>query len=486
MPSADAIRLGADDTVVVLPHGGKIGDEVEGHALISDIPAGHKAAARDVPLGGTIIKYGHPIGRATAEIKRGEWVHEHNVSTRLADGDVFPSWGGAPAKIEIDSRGKTFRGWRRAHGRPGVRNELWIIPSVGCVSGEIRALASKWSKPPHIDAVRVLDHPFGCSQLGDDLTMTEALLSGIARNPNAAGVVFAGLGCENLSVDRIIERAAIGDRGRRVVLQEDDEDKLCAMLDELADSSPREREELSVADLCIAVKCGGSDGYSGITANPLVGRCADAIASFGGAVIAGEIPEMFGAEEVIASKAATEDVWRSFVATNEWYREYYRRHEQPIFENPSPGNRAGGITTLEEKSLGAVEKMGSTPIVDVLEYGELARKQGVNIAFSPGNDLVSCTAMAAAGAQMILFTTGRGTPFGTVVPTVKISTNTPLAERRPSWIDFDAGTILSGESIDDATERLVGFVIETASGRRTKNEEKDACGIAIFKDGVTL
>lgn len=495
MSFTDFLRLNESDNVIVLPYGGKRGDRIGGVILQSDVPPGHKVASCAIAEGEIVRKYGHPIGSATQDIMPGDWVHEHNVATCLGtDAEHLPEWRGSDAacfaSLPHSDKRLTFMGYRRPRGRPGVRNDLWVIPMVGCINGELRSILSRYHKQYWIDAVHLLEHPYGCSQLGDDILYTRDILAGLARNPNAAGVLIVGLGCENLLVSEVLERIGFDDTLRRVqhvTLQDDSEDEISKHLDEFAANAPRTREEFPLSDLCVGVKCGGSDGYSGLTANPLVGRFSDELTAQGGTIIATEIPEMFGAEDVITSRICDERVFERFIGMDKWFRDYFVRHNQPIYENPSPGNRKGGITTLEEKSLGAVEKTGSGLVTHVMGYGERAGSDGgVQITFSPGNDLVSCTALAGSGAQIILFTTGRGTPFGTVVPTIKISTNTPLYERRPSWIDFDAGALLGGESWDAAVKRLVDYVIKVASGEKVSHEKKNIGEIAIFKDGVTL
>ena len=507
MPSPDvrpAILLNEADNVVVLPDGGRKGEYIELAGtdapeafaeLTEDIPPGHKAARRVIVRGETVVKYGSPIGVTTGPIAPGSWVHEHNVRTALGDEEAsLPRWHGSEERkggnASVCRSDLTFSGYGRSWGRPGVRNDLWVIPSVGCIDGELRSVLRGFEKPAWIDEVRLLEHPYGCSQLGGDLEATREILSGLALNPNAAGVLLVGLGCENLPVADLAApvREKCPDRPFEALnLQDDSEDEVLAILKGLAEAAPRERTAFPLSDLCVGVKCGGSDGYSGLTANPLVGRFADFLTACGGTVLATEIPEMFGAEGMIMGRIADERVCRDFVAMDLWFRDYFRRYGQPIFENPSPGNRAGGITTLEEKSLGAVEKTGGAPVTRVLGYGEgIGPEGGVQIAFSPGNDLVSCTSLAGSGAQLVLFTTGRGTPFGTVVPTVKLATNTPLAERRPGWIDFDAGTLLAGESWEGASARLAEYVIAVASGEKVAHERKGFGEIAVFKDGVTL
>jgi altronate hydrolase len=489
--SLDALLLSDADNVVVLPKGGSAGSSVGSLTLADHVPPGHKTARGAISSGSVVVKYGRPIGEATRDIRPGEWVHEHNVKTRL--GDNLPPW--TPPKFRESLPGATagearyFMGYPRRSGRPGVRNDLWIIPTVGCVNGQVRWEARTFRKPDWIDSVKILEHPYGCSQLGSDMEMTRAILAGLARNPNTAGVVLVGLGCENLTLGSL-EEAISAEGGveglRSVQLQTAHEGALAEALGELAGGAVRERVKCPARELTVGVKCGGSDGFSGLSANPLVGRFADWLTAQGGTILATEIPEMFGAEEVVVSRIREKSVYDAFIAMDRWFRDYYIRHGQPIYENPSPGNRAGGITTLEEKSLGAVEKTGSGSVTSILNYGETSRGNGVQILFSPGNDLVSCTALAGGGAQIILFTTGRGTPFGSVVPTLKISTNSVIFKGHRSWMDFDAGTLLDGETWEEATSRLTDAALRTASGERAAHERKEIGEIAIFKDGVIL
>jgi altronate hydrolase len=493
--SADFLRLNTADNVVVLPWGGERGDEVCGARLPTDVPPWHKIASAPIRAGKAVVKYGHTIGSATADILPGDWVHEHNVATRIgADEACLPKWSGSSAARDAalpytDER-HAFMGYRRQRGKPGVRNELWIVPTTGCINGELRSIASRYRKPYWIDAVRVLEHPYGCSQIADDIRRTRDILAGLVRNPNAAGVVLAGLGCEDMHVSEVLEQAGFEDtvkRVKQIVLQDESEEKIPEYLDELAANSPRVREPFPLSDLRVGVKCGGGDGCSGLTANPLAGRFADALTAQGGTIIAAGIPEMFGAEDVIASRICDERVFERFHAVNRLFRGYVASNDRPICEPPSPVSRKEGITTREEQSLGAIEKTGSALVTRVLEYGEQAGGEGcVQIAFSPVNDLVSCTSLAGSGAQIILFTTGRGAPLGAVVPTIKISANTSLFDRRPDWIDFDAGTLLNGESWESAAKRLTEYVISVASGEKVAHEKKNFGEIAIFKDGVTI
>lgn len=499
-----AILLNADDSVVVLPFGGRKGDVLpDGTArLLSDIQPGHKVARANIPAGAPILKYGESIGTAVQAIPAGSWVHDHNIQTNLSEhigiaaaGKTEFSLSGWRAACErgggcssVFREGETFLGYARPNGGVGIRNELWILPTVGCINAELKAIIKAYQPPAWIDRVQVLEHPYGCSQLGDDLGYTESILAALAEHPNAAGVVVVGLGCENLSCERLMRRID-NPLARSVILQEESADRLISLMHELADGAARERVAMPISKLVVGVKCGGSDGFSGLTANPLVGRFSDGLVYRGGTVVATEIPEMFGAEQVILRRVANRKVGDGFLGLAQWFRDYYIRYRQPVYENPSPGNRQGGISTLEEKSLGAIEKFGGAPIVGALGYGGVVERDapGVHILFGPGNDLVSSTILAAAGAQAIIFTTGRGTPFGGVVPTVKVSSNTRLFERKKEWIDFDAGALLQGDSDwDGMTAALGKLVLDIANGSQTKNEQRGIFGLAIFKDGAIL
>lgn len=485
-----SILLKPADNVVVLPEGGESGQFLSerGVVLREYVPPGHKAAVLAIARGENVIKYGHTIGRAVRDIVPGDKVHVHNTESALrAEWEM--AW--SPSSVVFSEPSEpvpVFRGFPRELGAPGIRNELWVIPTVGCVNEYLKFLVDAWPLPPWIEKVRVLAHPYGCSQLGNDLERTVAVLAGLARNPCAAGVVVAGLGCENLQRVFLETRLSGLAKVRFFSLQEVDDDaaRLYRYLNELADAAPRERKKFPLSEVVMGVKCGGSDGFSGLSANPLVGEVADMMCLWGGRVVATEIPEMFGAEDVVASRISDEKVFQAFADTIRWFRNYYDSHNQPVYENPSPGNKDGGITTLEEKSLGAVNKCGFAPVTGVLPMGGQAVQRGVSVVFGPGNDLVSCTAMAASGAQVILFTTGRGTPYSTVVPTIKISSNTNLFTRKRQWIDFDAGPLLTGADRKELAQALGDLLAETASGRKTRSEENRSGEIAIFKDGVTL
>ena len=441
---------------------------------------GHKYALRDIKCGENIIKYGNPIGHAICDIKRGEHVHTHNVKTNLSGNLEYnyePKFYDTPA-VATD---RTFMGYVRENGDVGIRNEIWIVNTVGCVNKIAQKLAD-------ITGARYFPHPFGCSQLGDDQTITQKILRGMVNHPNAAGVLVLGLGCENNNIE--VFKKVLGeynpDRVKFLNTQDHDDDIAAgvALINELkAYAAKFERTPVHVSKLRIGLKCGGSDGYSGITANPLVGRLSDKVISHGGSCVLTEVPEMFGAEHMLMQRCESREVFDKTVKLINDFKDYYTRHNQVIYENPSPGNKKGGITTLEEKSLGCVQKGGLSKVVDVLDYGDVLTKNGLSLLNGPGNDIVAITNLMAAGVHIILFTTGRGTPVGAPVPTVKIATNHSLAERKAGWIDFDASPTLNG---DPLTDELFDYVVSVAEGRETKNEINDYREISIFKDGVTL
>jgi altronate hydrolase len=493
LESAECIRLSDSDNVLVLPAGGLGGQELGrggvggAFRLAEDIPPGHKAACASIARGGDIVKYGRTIGSAARDISPGEWVHLHNV---LAGAWRRPEWGWreAPAAPRGAGSWLRFRGYRRETGRPGIRNELWVIPTVGCIRGELEALAREYRRPYWIDSVRVLGHPCGCSELGDgsDYT-TAAILSGLALNPNAAGVLLVGLGCESLPVASLSDMARKG-RAQRTLraltLQSSGLGEATEYLDRMGAEAPRVREDFPISDLCVGVACGGNDRFSGLSANPLVGLFSDWLASQGGTILSAVIPDMFGAEEHIAARISDRAIFDEFISLGGHFRDYFERRGGQALLNPSPHDAECGITTPEERSLASMERTGRSPVTAVLRYGEGIRDGGgVQIIFSPGDDLVSCTALAGSGAQMILFATGMGTPLGCVVPTVKISSSTALARGRPGWIDFDAGTVLGGEPWKTAAENLARHVLKTASGEERTSHERKGCGeIAISRD----
>lgn len=459
-----------------------------------DIPVGHKLAIKTIEKAEDIIKYGYPIGRAKEEIQSGEWVHTHNVATNL-EGTLNYSY--KPAKSGEVCRGseRTFQGYVRANGEVGIRNEIWIINTVGCINKiaeQLAKIANQTFNQHQIDGVFHYPHPFGCSQLGDDLHNTQKILRNLVNHPNAAGILVLGLGCENNNISEFKKVMGEIDPNRvKFLAAQDVEDELEAgleLIEELVDYAQTfKRVDVPVSKLKVGLKCGGSDGLSGITANPLVGAFSDKLISSGGTTIMTEVPEMFGAETILMDRAANKEIFSKTVDLINDFKEYFIRHDQVVYENPSPGNKEGGITTLEEKSLGCVQKGGFSEVVDVLPYGGVVSKQGLNLLQGPGNDLVSVTSLAASGAHIVLFTTGRGTPFGGPVPTVKISTNNKLYEKKKNWIDFNAGELITNKSLEVLSDELFDYIIEIASGNAvTKNEQFGFKEIAIFKDGVIL
>ena len=447
-----------------------------------ELSTGHKRAAREIRAGENVIKYGFPIGHATEDIHPGELVHTNNLKTNLSEKLSYayhPQW-----RETVPLPERTFLGYLRRDGQAGIRNDVWIINTVGCVNKVAEEIARR-------TGALAFPHPFGCSQLGDDQSITQKILCGLIRHPNAGGVLVLGLGCENnnLAVLKKVLGEYDPDRVKFLNAQdtEDEAEAGAALVRELqAYAAGFKREPVPVSKLRVGLKCGGSDGLSGITANPLAGRFSDLLVARGGTTVLTEVPEMFGAETLLMDRCESREVFDKTVSLINDFKDYFTRHGQAIYENPSPGNKAGGISTLEEKSLGCVQKGGTSKVVDVLDYGDRLEKPGLNLLNGPGNDIVAITNLTAAGAQMILFTTGRGTPVGAPVPTVKIATNSALARRKPRWIDFDAGVLAEGADMDQTAEALFDFCMETAEGRKTQNERLGYREISIFKDGVTL
>ena len=500
--SQTTLHIAEQDNVMValrLIAGGTV---VDGVTVASDVPPGHKIATRPIPAGQIVLKYGYPIGVATRDISPGEHVHSHNLTSTLRD-DFDPSKHAAHLrKLPAPAEQQTFDGFRRADGRVGVRNEIWIVNTVGCVNNaaERIAAAARTDLAPSdklggVDGVYAFPHQFGCSQLGDDLELTQKILAGLVRHPNAGGVLILGLGCENNQMKSMLQTVG-GISPERVQyfnaqdVGDEVEEGIARIRQLAAFAGKAKREPIPAKELILGMKCGGSDGLSGITANPLVGKIANRVAAAGGTVLLTEVPEMFGAEEVLLDRATSAGVAKNAIDMVNNFRAYFRKYNQPIDENPAPGNKAGGITTLAEKSLGCVQKGGDAPVAQVLGYGETAPVGlgGIGLINAPGNDGVSSTAMVAAGAHILLFTTGRGTPLGFPSPTIKISTNSDLAVKKPSWIDFDAGPIALGTStFEELGAKLYALVLDVASGRtQTKNERNGFREIAIWKDGVTL
>lgn len=498
--SPSIIQIHPDDNIIVairpIPAGTRLDAAGESLVLLEDVPGGHKIALVDLAEGELVRKYGHVIGAVSRPVRKGEWIHSHNLKTLLSRNGEYSY---TPEFQNGGTTGSppTFLGYRRQDGKVGTRNEIWVINTVGCVNRSAQRIARICHDRfgDEVDGVHAFAHPFGCSQLGDDLRYTQRILAGLIRHPNAAGVVVLGLGCENNQMEQLL--AAAGDvQPERIryfnsqdVLDEVEEgiDAVGALVDIARQD---QRTECSVSELILGLKCGGSDGFSGISANPVVGRVAERLTSYGGTALLTEVPEMFGAEQQLMNRARSEEVFEGIVSMIGDFKQYFTSHGQPVYENPSPGNKDGGLTTLEEKSLGATQKGGRAPVVRVLNYGELAPagEGGLALIYGPGNDGVSVTAEVAAGAGIVLFTTGRGTPLGFPVPTLKISSNSEIAEKKPHWIDFNAGRLLDGTaSMDELTDELFDLILRVASGdERARNELNDYREITIWKEGVTL
>ena len=486
------LQIHPSDNVAVALHPAEKDKVFAGVSAVEDIPQGHKMALRKIAAGENVVKYGLVIGHATRDIGPGEWVHTHNMATNLS-GEVEYTYD--PHVVPLEPMTPvTFRGYRRKDGRAAVRNEIWILPTVGCVNDVAKALVRENQDlvTGTIDGLYTFTHPFGCSQTGEDHAQTRKLLAALTRHPNAGAVLVLSLGCENLTHEQFL--AELGDydpdRVQFLTCQEvpDEMEAGRALLKKCAEYAGQFfREEIPVSDLVIGMKCGGSDGLSGITANPVVGRFSDMVCAMGGSTVLTEVPEMFGAENFLMNRCVSQEVFDRAAHMLNGFKDYFIRHNEVVYDNPSPGNRQGGITTLEDKSCGCVQKGGSAPITGVLDYGDAVTDKGLHLLYGPGNDLVSATALTAAGAHIILFTTGRGTPFGAPAPTMKIATNTPLAEKKKGWIDFNAGVVADGVStIPEAAEELLKKVCAVASGEKTRTEERGFREISIFKDGVVL
>lgn len=495
------IILNPADTVAValqdIPVGTALKTPQGTVTTLEEVKRGHKVALKDFAVGDNVTKYGFPIGHATETIAAGAWVHTHNLKTNL-DGEL--SYTYQPQKLANAYAGKqdsrTFMGYKRPNGKVGIRNDLYIIPTVGCINPLLDIVVQQF-KALHpdngsFDNVILLKHPYGCSQLGDDFEQTRKILVDAALQPNAGGVLIFGLGCENNQMDgmeKAIEaQGGIDPQRMKFLISQEVDDELGLALDyleELNDAAADDvRTSQPLSELKIGLKCGGSDGLSGVTANPLLGQLSDFVTAQGGSTVLTEVPEMFGAETILMSRAKDEATFQKIVALINNFKAYFESFHQPIYENPSPGNKEGGISTLEDKSLGCTQKSGHSPVNDVLQYGEKIRQSGLTLLQAPGNDLVSSSAEASADCQMVLFTTGRGTPFATYVPTVKVASNSYIANKKPRWIDFDAGQLLE-KSMAELADEFIQYIIDVASGEKTNNEKYGIHGLAIFKTGVT-
>jgi Altronate dehydratase len=494
------IKINPADNVAVALQDLSKGAVVEGVTLSMDIPRGHKIVLQDLKAGENVIKYGFPIGHVTRDAAAGTMVDHSCIKTNL-EGLLEYSYQPALVDIPDASVKRTFKGFRRADGQVGVRNQIWVIPNVGCVNGICQTIVERFkaeischpelAEGSSVDAVVAFPHNYGCSQLGADHENTRTVLADMVHHPNAGGVLVVSLGCENNQLDAFRELVGPVDESRvRMFVTQKVDDEIEYGLQQLREifavCSKDVREDVPVSELRVGLKCGGSDGLSGITANPLLGVFSDWIVAQGGTTVLTEVPEMFGAETILMNRCQDEATFEKTVHLINDFKEYFMKQGMPVYENPSPGNKAGGISTLEEKSLGCTQKCGKSIVRGVLKYGERLSVKGLNLLSAPGNDLVASTALASCGCQLVLFTTGRGTPFGTFVPTMKISTNTPLFEKKGSWIDFNAGVLAQGEPMSDVSARFIDYVLSVASGAPVNNEKNGWREIAIFKSGVTL
>ena len=496
------IKINPDDNVAVALQDLAAGEVVEGVTLKVAVPRGHKIVLRDLKAGENVIKYGFPIGHVTRDAAAGTMVDHSCIKTNL-EGlleykyEPVSSIAGPKSSFAglTGESLRTFRGYRRTDGQVGVRNQIWVIPTVGCVNGICQEIVERFKAEnpghPGVDAIVAFPHNYGCSQLGGDHENTRTVLADMVHHPNAGGVLVVSLGCENNQLDAFRELVGPVDEGRvRMFVTQKVEDEVEYGLQQLREiyavASKDVRTDVPVSELRVGLKCGGSDGLSGITANPLLGVFSDWIVAQGGTTVLTEVPEMFGAETILMNRCQDRETFDKTVHLINDFKKYFMKQGMPVYENPSPGNKAGGISTLEEKSLGCTQKCGKSLVRGVLKYGERLSVKGLNLLSAPGNDLVASTALAASGCQIVLFTTGRGTPFGSFVPTMKISTNTPLATGKPRWIDFNAGVLAQDEMMADVAPRFIDYVLAVASGEPVNNEKHNYREIAIFKQGVTL
>lgn len=494
----NVLRVHEDDSVVIaaspLTKGTVIADQNEQITLLSDIPMGHKIATRDIKKGENVIRYGNPIGHAIEDIRPGDYVHTHNVKTNLSDVVAY-EYQPNLKPLEVQGEMPTFEGYRRPDGKVGIRNEIWVIPTVFCANGPVQRIVElanqKYPRTENFDGFYALTHPNGCSQMGEDLLNTQKILANLAKHPNAGGVLLVSLGCEVNSMDVFLPVLGDFDPQRiKTMISQEVEDEIAVgmdLLDQLYEYTVSfHRETRPLSDLILAVNCGGSDGFSGITANAVLGKVTDIITGFGGTVIMTEVPEMFGAEHILMNRAANKEVFDKIVSLINDYKEYYKKYGQVIYDNPTQGNMAGGISTLEEKSLGCTQKGGQAIVTDVLKYGETIKTKGFNLISGPGNDLVGITNQEAAGAVVTVFTTGRGTPAGFAVPLIRMGSNSTMSNRKTNWIDYNAAVVLEGKNFDQAAREMLELILEVASGhKQSLAEAKGYRQIGMLRDGVT-
>lgn len=497
-----AIKLYPQDTVALATSELKKGQTVtvdgETITLLDDIPNAHKIALKDFETGEAVRKYDNIIGYASKPIKKGEWIHSHNEVTGLGKSKEY-TYDFNPISIFPGESDKTFMGYDRADGGAGIRNHLAIISTVFCANGPLRKLArmaeAKYPATENFDGIIAFDQEFGCSQTGKDLVTTCKIIAGIAKNANFGGVLLVSNGCE-MAIPSVLEQY-MGDydkkRIRTLTLQEVEDEFTAGMelIDEIMEEMKDDkRTPININRLHIAMNCGGSDGYSGITANTLLGTLCDTLVKEGAIMNMTEVPEMMGAEHILMNRAADKSIFDDIVKMMYDYDAYFARYGEKAADNPTQGNKAGGLTTLEEKSLGCIQKGGHCAVMEVLEYGERATKNGFVLVSGPGNDLAGVSGQIAAGAVLTIFTTGRGTPCGFAGPTFRLASNTALATRKSNWIDYDAGRLLTAktpEEVEALNKELYDAIMATVNGQyRTRTEENGYYILGALKDGVTL
>ena len=494
MEQTQFLIIHKDDNVMIALMDLKKGQIINQIELKDDVLKGHKIALKDIAFEEDIIKYGFPIGHATKSILKGEHVHVHNLSTNLSDALEY-TYEPQFENYEVKHKNRDVYVYRRANGEVGIRNELWIVPTVGCIVGQTKQLADLFMREvnpsPEFDGIHLFGHQFGCSQMGDDHENTKETLQNISKHPNAGAVLILGLGCENNQVKAFRESYGEYDPNRvKFLVMQEVEDELEAGLEVLKSlyeaMKDDKRVKTDIQELRIGLKCGGSDGLSGITANPLLGKLSDYITHHGGTTVLTEVPEMFGAEKILMRRAKNEAVFNKTVHLINDFKAYYKSNNQVIYDNPSPGNKNGGISTLEDKSLGCTQKAGLSIVCDVLNQTDRLKNKGLNLISAPGNDLVSVTTLGMSGCQLVLFSTGRGTPFGGFIPTIKVSTNSEIYKKKPNWIDFNAGSLTEGLDMNTVLEQFIDFIVEVVNGKKTRNEINHFREIGIFKTGVIL
>jgi altronate hydrolase len=447
------------------------------------IPEGHKIALTARGIGDPVHRYGHVIGFATADILPGDHVHSHNLSVGRLQHDYAFGQGVKPVTYIPEEHRRTFSGYRRADGKTGTRNYVAIISSVNCSASVSRYVADRFRGDalrdfPHVDGVIALTHKGGCGAHygGAELDLLQRTLAGFARHPNVAGYVLMGLGCEMNQIPDLVEHQSL-DAPTSIIIQE--EGGLVESVDAgvraigalLPAANDCRREPISVSELVVALQCGGSDAWSGITANPALGYAVDLLVAQGGTAVLGETPEIYGGEHLMTRRAVSEEVGRKLIDRIHWWERYTAINGAEIDNNPTPGNKLGGLTTIYEKSLGAIAKSGTTPMTDVLEYAEPVGTRGFIHMDTPGFDPVSVTGQVAGGCNLVVFTTGRGSVFGCrPAPTIKVATNTPLYERMRNDMDVNAGRMLEGATLRQVGEEIFEMMVEVASGMPTKSE----------------